>query len=199
MGSPSLWKEQTPTGSSGHWKPEDCGNGSSEWLVLSCDSSSPLPRPPCASSEELMKSTGCGQPRCSAGMFWSRLLTRCFAYCVSNTTCFYTLRVNRGKGLSAQNEVLIGAVSDPAAPRCAVRTPRGYSCIRLSPSLLRTIPAPSLIIFPWLSPVCSSALPSVASTGSTARTGILGMFIHEPGIRTRQMQDTKQGGKTNPA
>lgn len=129
MGSPSLWKEQTPTGSSGHWKPEDCGHGSSKWLVLSCDSSSPLPRPPCASSEELMKSAGCGQPRCSAGMFWSQLLTRCFAYCVSNTTCFYMLRVNKGKGLSAQNEVLIGAVSDPAAPRCAVRTLRGYSCI----------------------------------------------------------------------
>lgn len=100
-----------------------------EWLVLSCDSSSPLPRPPCASSEELMKSAGCGQPRCRAGMFWSRLLTLCFAYCVSNTTCFYTLRVNKGKGLSAQNEVLIGAVSNPAAPRCAARTPRGYSCI----------------------------------------------------------------------
>lgn len=100
-----------------------------EWLVLSCDSSSPLPRPPRASSEELMKSTGCGQPRCRAGMFWSQLLTLCFAYCVSNTTCFYTLRVNKGKGLSAQKEVLIGAVSNPAAPRCTARTPRGYSCI----------------------------------------------------------------------
>lgn len=123
LGSPSPWVRQAL------W----------EWFVLSCDSSSPLPRPPRASSEELMKSAGCGQPRCRAGMFWSRLLTLCFAYCVSNTTCFYTLRVNKGKGLSAQNEVLIGAVSNPAAPRCAARTPRGYSCI--TPAFSSALPS----------------------------------------------------------
>lgn len=177
LGSPSLWKERTPRGCSGH-----CGNGLSEGLVLSCDSSSAPPRPPRASSEELMKSAGCGQPCCSAGMFWSRLLTLCFAYCVSNTACFYTLHVNKGKGLSAPDEVLIGAVSDPAAPRCAARTLQGYSCtipalllhyscIQLSSSLLRTIPAPSLLVF---SRLCSSALPSVASTGPTAGRGSLG-------------------------
>lgn len=90
---PAFGKSERPRGSSGC-----CGNGSSEGLVLSCDSSSALPRPPRASSEELMKSAGCGQPRCGSGMFWSRLLTLCFAYCVSNAIRASTRSVStRGK------------------------------------------------------------------------------------------------------
>lgn len=183
-----LERVKTPTGSSGH-----CGNGS-------CSAVTPaqLPRPPRASSEELMKSAGCGQPLCSTGMFWSRLLTLCFAYCVSNATCFYTPRVNNGRGLSARNEVLMGAVSSPAAPRCAAGIFLHYSCIQLSPSLLRTIPAPSLITFSWLSPLCSSALswlpqdpqPGQVSLGCSSLSQALG--AGRCGTLNREEKQTQQ-------
>jgi len=93
-----------PFGKSQHPQtPAAAGSPGAAWTVngsrlCSHDSSSPLPRPPSASSaEELSKAARRRQPSCSAGMFGRQLLIQCFAYWVSNATCFYMFNVNKGK------------------------------------------------------------------------------------------------------
>ena len=147
--------------------------------MLTCDSSSPLPRPPFASSyERLIKSAHCRQPSCNAGMLCSWLLIQCFAYCVLNATCFYMFNVNKGKKLSDQNEVfLIWVISYTAGYQVHCEGPAGIFLHSFQPSPFESHLSSFSNYFPLaeISVLLSSARcsPAWASTWSAAGTGII--------------------------
>lgn len=133
---------------------------------------------PLPAHEELIKSACCRQPSCNTGMLCSRLLIQCFAYCVSNTTCFYMFNVNKGKKLSDQNEVfLIWVISYTAGYQVHCKDPAGILLHSFQPFPFENNLSSFSNYFPLaeISVLPSSAhrSPARAPTRSATGTGIV--------------------------